>query len=220
MYRFFVLSLFFLIAARADDGGPCPMFFLMHTLDEYTAMCNAPNTTVVYADDGQMFVRPPAPPVSRYVLLRENVDEIAARVRHGPCVQYVAVVSDDFARNEADVVEWIVYTCALYGKAYHDCHLPNDFQRHYKSRVLLPREDKVVVVDEDKVRVTARTPVRECMSVFTKEPCRKLPECFWFNAVYGCREKSFCGFHTRDRCVSRHMYCVWRGGRCVSKHKP
>ncbi len=66
--------------------------------------------------------------------------------------------------------------------------------------------------------VTTSSPTRSltCEERKSRVQC-ETAKCVWLGVLIACQQVDFCGFSTLEACLTRSMYCKWKGNKCLHK---
>jgi hypothetical protein len=202
-----ILLLLLLLLKIVASETPCPVVFIVMHNDVYSA---TPSSELAIVDYGIFFMKNGTQLPPPYYLPITTIQRITL-VHH--CAMIVSVVSDDPIGMELDIRYWIQYECKRLHHEPGECIRPKYSENTLKTIVTM---NEVEATYSPTIRSTA--PLK-CEDRPDHTTC-KLPsaECHWFGAVLGCHAVDYCqGLVTREGCLSRKNYCLWRNQHCISR---
>ncbi len=214
-----IALLVFILATGAVNAivSPCPVFFFVVPYKLYVAMdpsqLDRADYGIYFMKNGTQFPPP-------FYLPKDTIKRMT-EIYH--CAIFEAIVTDSPQQFDPDIQDWIPRECKRLSKEPSDCFRPKFSENKVTSIIPLS-------APEDTPAPTYSPTTRTAID-FGPDKCTERPDlttcaldgkhCHWFNVLLGCQTVDFCkGLGSRDGCIARKQYCLWRNFKCISRSIP
>jgi len=182
------------VVAITYPTAACPVIFYIQN----------ENVGPSIADYGIFFLRNRTQVSNRFQVPRKG--------REYYCSTLIGIVSDSVAEKSPQIASWIDHECARLEST--ECQVEDLTGGQYHPPTPQPRVPSVSPTTHPTLTPTR---IQTCRDEVHKLKCVAHQGCHWFGTLIGCQEAEFCGLETIGACLSRSMYCRWRGNRCAHK---
>ena len=203
-----MLLLLLLLSLLFVNASICPLIFIVVEYPITTTTLTVPTIMVEYGNyficSGRQF---PAP----YSIPDYDLD-----IYFPFCNQQAAVFVNSKCSNNNKVSKWILWECQRLGRL--NCFVRQLNGVYYSIRV--PVSGNNTGTPSIRTMMVDTTPVPtiplECDDIDNQMDCGD-NGCNWFGTLIKCQRKTYCEGLTMIPCLSRKMFCTWKGNKCKEK---